>query len=128
MPPRLQDGPDRSGSGNPDLTSIVGRLRATPARAKAELLSWARGITGDRPEDDRAAAAELFSLATATRVSPEALVVLAPIMAAFALVLAIACANVANMMLARGMARQREIGIRLSLGAARGRLMRNLLP
>ena len=113
-----------------DVGRVVGRLRPgmTPEQAKAALAVWSRQKTADLPEARRAKGVHFESAATSIRINePGFLPMIAPIVIAFALVLLIACANVANILLARAMARQREIGVRLSLGAGRGRLVRQLL-
>jgi predicted permease len=109
--------------------AIIGRLPAgtTPQQVQAQVTAWGQRITADRPEAQRALSVLVKSRATMIPLNQEVLAVFLPLLAAFVLVLLIACANVANMMLARGLARQREIGIRLSLGAARSRLIRQLL-
>jgi predicted permease len=65
--------------------------------------------------------------ATLARLTLAGAALLSPIFAAFGLVLVAACANASNVMLARANARHREIGIRLSIGASRARIVRQLV-
>ena len=108
---------------------IIGRLKPglSPQTARAGLAVWdARRSDGSRVERD----ASTITLEPRRGTVPqplEALVVFAPLFFAFGLILLIGCANVANLLLARGVARQRELGVRLSLGATRRRIVRQLL-
>jgi len=112
---------------------VIGRLRPDVRldQAKAALTVWIRHSTAEWPESERAIQATLESAATPLSRDGEILRALLPVflplVVVFGLVLVICCANVSNMMLARALARQKEIGVRLAMGAARSRLIRQLL-
>ncbi|MFL6568847.1 MAG: ABC transporter permease [Chthoniobacterales bacterium] len=95
------------------------------AEAEAEMNVITRQLSSEHPADDANAGVRLVTLRE-DLVSPvrPALLML---FGAVAFLLLIACANVGNLLLARSIARHREVAIRAALGAGRGRLVRQFL-
>jgi len=109
---------------------VVGRLRpgVSFSQAQASINVIAARLANQYPSTDKNVAVEIYR-EQLSRPTPSNLV---PIIAGFflflaALLLLLACMNVANMVLARATARQREMGLRAALGAARSRLIRQTL-
>jgi putative ABC transport system permease protein len=106
---------------------VIGRLKpgSSIESAQAEIDNISARLEQQFPETNKGWGATVFPIVADTvRMYDTALWVM---MAAVGFVLLIACANVANLMLARASGRQKEIAVRTALGASRWRIIRQLL-
>jgi putative ABC transport system permease protein len=107
--------------------NVVGRLKpgVTVPQARAELTLIADQIAKQYPDPQKGWG--IFLMPMQDYLVRDVKPVLYTLLGAVGCVLLIACANLANLLLARATARHREISIRAALGAGRGRLVRQLL-
>jgi len=108
---------------------IVGRLKPglSHGQALAQLLVWDSRRAAERSGERPATSLVLEPRQGTVPLSADVMLLFTPLFFAFGLILMIGCANVANLLLARAVARQREIGVRLAIGASRRRIIRQLL-
>jgi predicted permease len=103
---------------------VVGRLEAgiTFADARDRMLAVARQLASAYPDSDRGWSVTVAPLSDAIRGDVRAPLLL--LLGAVAAMLLVACANVAGLLMARGVSRARELAIRAAVGAGAGRLVR----
>ena len=115
---------DRAGSGS---TTVVARLRTgiTERQADAEIKTIMRRLASSYPRTNATLSARVIEMGRLDdeQAGPGLLIVMATV----AVVLLLACANVANLLLARGLSRSRELAVRAAVGASRWRIARQLI-
>jgi predicted permease len=121
--PRLE-----SQSRNARGVEVFGRLADGVSRdqAQAEMLNIGRQLAAQYPDTNKDIQPKVQTINERVNGGPIRVVFLS-LMGAVAFVLLIACANVANLLLARSTQRAREISVRISIGASRWRVVRQLL-
>lgn len=123
----LTERPDQADLGG-HYADAVGRLAegSTVAEARSELNAIAAQLASEHPETNKGWTVEVTSTHREL-VGPIAMRASVVLMVAVLFVLLMACVNVANLLMARGEARTRELAVRTALGAGRARVVRQLL-